>query len=474
MRQLWTVLIDIDQEAKVIEDRWSEIYEEAFKSIKSTENPRNKLRAIRAMTDLMGTRTWAEMQCHFRVIFLTSLASLESEKGKEKAACYQLAKELKRIALRLGNVYTNGNEVELRQVLSTVIPMVLDDCLKSGIEPVRWFGLDLLSEIVMTAKSQNMAEKLKIQSKHERQLVFNHNSNVKIKQILNVYMERIVVEIVGNTSMLSKAVGQINALEQLAVEMGYIKKSGNERAAERYGISERDIADMRTKVTKQSTQGEILAICREMMVVDTFDKILPALLQYSISGHDITTKQIAMNFINDAILEGRIDLISPKNSRVIARKMVELYSQSTVQAGLDMKESLQQLYASCLGQQMKILKEFPNTIKQLLDNLADLDPALEIIKVINLNEILKGIPESMIEDDEGNSVVKRFVPNIFVNRFKSSEDSRLKSLSKRIWDMLLGNIPNLAKTNCSAILGKVAEMFESTAYDDRVASAQAL
>ena len=120
---------------------------------------------------------------------------------------------------------------------------------------------------------------------------------------------------------------------------------------------------------------------------------------------------------------------------------------------------------------MKILKEFPNTIKQLLDNLADLDPALEIIKVINLNEILKGIPESMIEDDEGNSVVKRFVPNIFVNRFKSSEDSRLKSLSKRIWDMLLGNIPNLAKTNCSAILGKVAEMFESTAYDDRVASA---
>lgn len=59
--------------------------------------------------------------------------------------------------------------------------MVLDDCLKSGIEPVRWFGLDLLSEIVMTAKSQNMAEKLKIKSKHERQLIFNHNSNVKIK-----------------------------------------------------------------------------------------------------------------------------------------------------------------------------------------------------------------------------------------------------------------------------------------------------
>lgn len=120
------------------------------------------------MTDLMGNRTWHQIKRHFRVIFLTGLASLNSERAAEKVACYQLAKALKSIALRLGNVYTNGNEGELRQVLSTVIPMVLDDCLKSGIQPVRWFGLDLLSDIVMTARSQNVAEKLKIKSKHER------------------------------------------------------------------------------------------------------------------------------------------------------------------------------------------------------------------------------------------------------------------------------------------------------------------
>ena len=117
---------------------------------------------------MIGNRSWAEISSHFRVIFLTSLASLESEKGNEKAACYQLAKVLKQLALKLGNVYTNGNEMELRQVLSTVIPMVLDDCLKSGIEPIRFFGLDLLSDIVMTARTQNVAEKLKIKSKHER------------------------------------------------------------------------------------------------------------------------------------------------------------------------------------------------------------------------------------------------------------------------------------------------------------------
>ena len=95
MRELWTVLIDVDKEQQVITDRWSEIYEEAFKNIKSTENPRNKLRSICAMTDLMGNRSWAEIQKHFRIILLTALGSLDSESDAAKASCYQLAKVLK-------------------------------------------------------------------------------------------------------------------------------------------------------------------------------------------------------------------------------------------------------------------------------------------------------------------------------------------------------------------------------------------
>ena len=85
---------------------------------------------------------------------------------------------------------------------------------------------------------------------------------------------------------------------------------------------------------------------------------------------------------------------------------------------------------------MKILKEFPNTVKGLLDDLADLDPKLEIIKVLNLNEVLKGLPESMTTDDNG-SLIQRFIPYMFVNRFKNGEDSRIKSLSKRNWDNLI-------------------------------------
>ena len=72
------------------------------------------------------------MKQHFRVIFLTALASVEdAEKDSVKIAAYQLVKSMRRITLKYANVYTNSDEAQLKEVLALVIPMVLDDCLKS-------------------------------------------------------------------------------------------------------------------------------------------------------------------------------------------------------------------------------------------------------------------------------------------------------------------------------------------------------
>ena len=55
--------------------------------------------------------------------------------------------------------------------------------------------------------------------------------------------------------------------------------------------------------------------------------------------------------------------------------------------------------------------------------------------MLNLNEVLKALPESMLTDENGN-IVTRFVPNMFLNRYKTTSDPRIKSLSKRNWDNL--------------------------------------
>ena len=95
---------------------------------------------------------------------------------------------------------------------------------------MRWFGLEILSEIVKSSKSQNVAEKLKIKNKYEAQMAFNYNSHLKIREILNVYMNRIVLEMIQNSSGMIKAVQQINMLESLAAEMGLLDK-GKEKVA---------------------------------------------------------------------------------------------------------------------------------------------------------------------------------------------------------------------------------------------------
>lgn len=81
------------------------------------------------------------------------------------------------------------------------------------------------------------------------------------------------------------------------------------------------------------------------MTVETFEKILNDILGFAFKGHDQITKSSAIAFINDMILENKLSLISPQNSRKIATKMIEIYTMNSVGAALGLKESIQTLYA---------------------------------------------------------------------------------------------------------------------------------
>jgi hypothetical protein len=65
-----------------------------------------------------------------------------------------------------------------------------------------------------------------------------------------------------------------------------------------------------------------------------FDQILNDLLNLMIRGHDMITKSSAVIFIQDIILENKIELISPKNARKIAQRLIEVYQQNSIQTCL--------------------------------------------------------------------------------------------------------------------------------------------
>ena len=71
-----------------------------------------------------------------------------------------------------------------------------------------------------------------------------------------------------------------------------------------------------------------------------FDKILTDVVNLMLKGHDQVTKSSAVNFVNDIILENKMELIAPKNARKIAQKLIDLYAQSSVGFSLQLKESL--------------------------------------------------------------------------------------------------------------------------------------
>lgn len=64
------------------------------------------------------------------------------------------------------------------------------------------------------------------------------------------------------------------------------------------------------------------------------------LLNFMLKGHDQITKSAAIAFIDDIILENKLYLIIPLNSKKIATKLIEIYSLNSVSAALSIKESI--------------------------------------------------------------------------------------------------------------------------------------
>ena len=143
---------------------------------------------------------------------------------------------------------------------------------------------------------------------------------------------------------MNAAQEQINQIEQYAIDKGMM---GNTGANSR--ISEGDINNLRIKYTRDSEWGEILTMCRKKMSQATFDSILNDLINLMIKGHDLTTKSAAVTFIQDIVLESKSELITPQSSKKIAQRLIDIYSQNSVSTCLSLKQSMVQLYASCLG-----------------------------------------------------------------------------------------------------------------------------
>ena len=133
MRQLWSSLIPASEEPTFIINRWDEIFQSCVSGIKS-EAWRSRQAACLCLTDLIQaqSRTWSDISKDYRIIFLTSLGLMSDDaKDSVKHAAFKLVKALRSFTLKFCNLYSNTNLKELEEVLNTIVPLVLDDCLKS-------------------------------------------------------------------------------------------------------------------------------------------------------------------------------------------------------------------------------------------------------------------------------------------------------------------------------------------------------
>jgi len=147
MKQLWSSLVDVDKESQLIEEKWPEILDLCLDYMKQKEF-RKRLSACLVLCDLIPNRSWTQIKSKFRELFLGSLNLLDDDVEAIKNAGVDLAKANKKIILKHANIYNNTNLEELREVLDLVIPAIQDDILKSNIKKAKYYGVNILFEIV--------------------------------------------------------------------------------------------------------------------------------------------------------------------------------------------------------------------------------------------------------------------------------------------------------------------------------------
>lgn len=155
MRQLWGTLIDVKEEQQVIEDKWPEILKEALAYMKQKEFRKRQSAAL-VLIDYLPNRTWAQVKDNFRELFLGSLGLLDDDIEGVKKAAANLTNTNKRLALKFSNIYSNNNIDELKEVLAILIPMVIDEVIKSQMKEVKFYGVNMLFEIIKSSTQERM------------------------------------------------------------------------------------------------------------------------------------------------------------------------------------------------------------------------------------------------------------------------------------------------------------------------------
>lgn len=129
---------------------------------------RKRLSACLVLTDLLPNKSWKQLKDNFKELFLGSLALLDDDMDAVKKAARNLVKTNRRLTMKLANIYSNDDLDELKEILAMVIPMTIDQVIKSNIKEVKFYGVNMLFEIVKSSTQERMYQNMKIQNKYER------------------------------------------------------------------------------------------------------------------------------------------------------------------------------------------------------------------------------------------------------------------------------------------------------------------
>ena len=83
MQQLWSTMVPVEEESRVLEEKWPEILKECLDNFKAKEF-RKRLSACLLLAELVPSKTWEQIEANFKDLFLGTLAITDDDIDKVK------------------------------------------------------------------------------------------------------------------------------------------------------------------------------------------------------------------------------------------------------------------------------------------------------------------------------------------------------------------------------------------------------
>ncbi|GAX79566.1 hypothetical protein CEUSTIGMA_g7007.t1 [Chlamydomonas eustigma] len=414
MEHIWRSIVD--EPRKAIDEHFAAIMQDLVKEM-GGRLWRNRQASAAALLDLLQGRRWNELKPFYENIWSMALRCLDDIKETVRRQAILLVKSLSNLTVRLVDPQHSAEE-DCREVVSQVLPLLLEQGLGSSVVEVRAVSLDCIARLAKAAKLD----------------------------ALRPHLIPLVQSMLEGLSSLEDA--RLNYIEQHADKMG---------------LDQEKLESARVAASRSSPLGDTLEICSHFSDSVSLGLLAPALAGIIKRGVGLNTKVGTARFVKNLMTKARSEDARPHTPTLLRALVAGVQSERSA--------AVRKAFASAAAQvckhasEKRIDKSIEEACQMYTGSSSDEDA--KYAGGLIILELIRAMPEAVA------AKASLVLPLAFSAKMDDC-DKVVATVWKDVWNDGISSEAGAVRMYAEEIVGSLVEGLGSTQWSRKKSCAEAV